>query len=161
MSNTPETDVKTEAGSRQEQAMEIVKVSMAWSCGAGLIPMPLLDMAAIAAVQVRMLQNLAAFYDIPFKKNVAKSLVASLLGGTGAFLVAGPLGSLVKIVPLVGPLASIVVSPAAAAATTYAVGKVFIQHFESGGTFLNLNPDEVRKYYYAERDKADGKAEAA
>ena len=85
MSNTPETDVKTEAGSRQEQAMAIVKGSMGWSCGAGLIPMPLLDMAAIAAVQVRMLQKLAAFYDIPFKKNVAKSLVASLLGGTGAF----------------------------------------------------------------------------
>ena len=32
-------------------------------------------------------------------------------------------------------------------ATTYAVGKVFIQHFEMGGTLLNFNPDEVRKYF--------------
>ena len=34
-----------------------------------------------------------------------------------------------------------------AGATTYAVGKVFIQHFESGGTFLNFNPDSVKEYY--------------
>jgi len=27
------------------------------------------------------------------------------------------------------------------------VGKVFMQHFASGGTFLNFNPDEVKEYY--------------
>ena len=32
-------------------------------------------------------------------------------------------------------------------ASTWALGKVFIQHFESGGTFLDFNPEKVREYY--------------
>jgi hypothetical protein len=28
--------------------------------------------------------------------------------------------------------------------------KVFIQHFESGGTFLDLDPDKVREYFKAQ-----------
>ncbi|MCI5165392.1 MAG: GTPase, partial [Candidatus Electrothrix sp. GM3_4] len=37
--------------------------------------------------------------------------------------------------------------PATAEAVTYAVGKVFHQHFASGGTFLTFDPDKVREYY--------------
>ncbi len=40
--------------------------------------------------------------------------------------------------------------PTFAAASTYAVGKIFVQHFESGGTVLSFNPDKVRDYYEAE-----------
>jgi hypothetical protein len=43
--------------------------------------------------------------------------------------------------------------PGVAGAATYAVGKVFIQHFESGGTLLNFNPDSVRDYYKQELQK--------
>ena len=32
-------------------------------------------------------------------------------------------------------------------ATTYAVGKVFTQHFESGGTFLTFDAAKVREYF--------------
>jgi len=34
-------------------------------------------------------------------------------------------------------------------AGTYAVGKVFIEHFESGGTFLSFDPDKVREKFKA------------
>jgi len=37
--------------------------------------------------------------------------------------------------------------PITAGAVTYAVGKVFHQHFASGGTFLSFDPDKVRDYY--------------
>ena len=30
---------------------------------------------------------------------------------------------------------------------TYAAGRVFHQHFASGGTFLTFDPDKVREYY--------------
>ena len=32
-------------------------------------------------------------------------------------------------------------------ATTYAVGKVFIEHFESGGTFLDFDPEKMRDHF--------------
>ena len=56
--------------------------------------------------------------------------------------------SLMKGVPLIGLTVGALAMPVLAGATTYAVGKVFVQHFASGGTFLNFNPDEVREYYY-------------
>jgi len=36
------------------------------------------------------------------------------------------------------------------AASTYAIGKVFLQHFESRNTMLTSDPEKVR-VYYAER----------
>jgi hypothetical protein len=32
-------------------------------------------------------------------------------------------------------------------ATTYAVGNLFIQHFESGGTLLDFDPAKTREYF--------------
>ena len=55
--------------------------------------------------------------------------------------------------PVVGTFLSTFVEPAAAAASTYALGHVFLQHFESGGTLLNLDPDAMRQHYYEEYRK--------
>jgi uncharacterized protein (DUF697 family) len=55
--------------------------------------------------------------------------------------------SVVKFVPVVGSLAGMITEPAIAAAATYALGKVFIQHFESGGTLLDFNIRTQRHQY--------------
>jgi hypothetical protein len=44
-------------------------------------------------------------------------------------------------------------------ASTYAVGKIFVRHFESGGTFLNFNPEQVKEAFQKEFD--DGSKLAA
>jgi len=132
---------------REEESNRIVQSYMGWSTGAGLIPLPLVDLAAITAVQLRMLYSLSHHYKVPFSRDAAKSIVGALVGGGGAYLLAAPTGSLLKLIPVVGQLAGMLAEPAVAAAATYALGKVFIQHFESGGTFLDFNPDEVRRFY--------------
>ena len=38
-------------------------------------------------------------------------------------------------------------------ASTYAIGKVFVQHFESGGTILTFDPQRVREYYEQQFEK--------
>jgi hypothetical protein len=35
----------------------------------------------------------------------------------------------------------------AASALTYAIGRVFIHHFELGGTLLNFDADKLRSYF--------------
>ncbi len=37
--------------------------------------------------------------------------------------------------------------PILCGAATYATGKVFIQHFASGGTFLTFDPAKVKAHY--------------
>ena len=55
--------------------------------------------------------------------------------------------TLAKAIPGIGTTAGVVAMPILGGATTYATGKVFIQHFASGGTFLSFNPDKVKAYY--------------
>ncbi|MCP4693219.1 MAG: DUF697 domain-containing protein [Desulfobacterales bacterium] len=141
---------------KREQAENIIKNHVLGSVGIGLIPVPLVDMLALTGVQLNMLRRLAKAYKIPFLKDKGKHMIASLLGGFFSVHAAAPLTGLVKIVPVVGQVAGVLSMPAAAGATTYAMGKVFIQHFESGGTFLNFDPEKVREYFremYQEGEK--------
>ncbi len=140
---------------REEGAQKIINKYSLVSAGVGLVPIPLVDLAGIAGVQVKMISDLAKHYDIPFKKDIGKSAVAGLVGSeVGNTLGTGAIRSLVKSIPVVGTVAGITVLPAFAGASTMAIGKVFTQHFESGGTFLNFKPDEVREHYQAELSAA-------
>lgn len=121
--------------------------------------MPALDVLTIAALQVKMIAELAAYYGQPFRKDRAKASVFALLGGaTSTRLAYGVGGSILKSIPLVGQLGGMLTMPACAAAVTYAVGQVFIQHFESGGTLLEFEPDTMRGRFNAALGRAGASA---
>ncbi|HLA28319.1 MAG TPA: DUF697 domain-containing protein [Syntrophales bacterium] len=130
-------------GEKQYEALRLVRQYMLWSAGAGLVPIPFLDMLAVVALQLRMLKRLCALYGLNYAEQRAKSVVTSLIGGIHAGLIAG---SMIRLIPIIG-LASLAAIPAASGALTYAVGRVFIQHFECGGAFLDFDPAKVRKYF--------------
>lgn len=132
---------------RLANANEIVKRNVTYSVVAGMVPFPLVDLAGIAGVQLNMLNDLSKLYNVPFFKHKAKNILASLVGTIGTASLTSALGSLVKFIPVVGTVTGVVAMPVIAGASTYAVGKVFIQHFESGGTFLNFDPAETRAFY--------------
>ncbi len=118
------------------------------SMAVGLIPVPLVDFAGVTLVQLNMLRALGKRYNVPFSKGVAKNILSSLVGGAVPAVASPALAaSLAKMVPAVGVTVGVVTMPIVAGASTYAVGKVFIQHFASGGTFLTFDPDKVKEYY--------------
>ena len=132
-------------------AERIIRQNVIWAVGGGLLPFPLVDMVAITAVEVKMLREWSALYEVPFKEDRVKNITASLLAGLGAPALGTALTmSLVKAVPVVGFISAFVAVPGLAAAFTYAVGKVFIQHFASGGTFLDFDPQKVREHFARE-----------
>lgn len=133
--------------SKQEQAEAVMKSMMLWSMGAGLVPIPLLDIAAISGVQIKMLNDMSKIYETPFAEHKVKNIIGALVGGVGSIQFGLPLASLVKIIPVVGQIGSIAAVPVMAGASTYALGKVFIQHFESGGTFLDFDPAKVKDHF--------------
>lgn len=137
--------------SKLEQANLIVKKYMNWSFVGGLIPVPMADVAAVSAVQMKMLSDLATLYDVPFKTHAAKSIIGSLLGAVVPSIAAsGVLATGVKFLPVVGTTVGLLTMPALSVAATYAVGKVFVTHFEAGGTFLDFDPEKVREHFRAE-----------
>ena len=144
----------SESNARQVQALRIIKANVGWSTGAGLVPFPFLDLAAISAVQIRMIKQLSDLYGVPFRKEAAKEVIGVAVGSGGAWLVSAPIASAAKFIPVIGTFISTFVEPAAAAASTYALGRVFVQHFKFGGTLLDLDPEAVRRHYFDEFQKS-------
>jgi uncharacterized protein (DUF697 family) len=118
------------------------------SMGLGLIPIPIADFAGISIVQINLLRKLAKAYHVPFFRGAAKNILSALVGAMVPASVSGTVAaSITKFIPALGQTAGVVTMPALAGASTYAVGKVFIQHFASGGTFLTFDPEKVKGYY--------------
>lgn len=125
---------------RQATAEALIKRHVPYALGAGFIPLPMIDVAAISGVQIKLIAELSTLYGVPFAANQAKAIVASLLGGAGSLsLAAALLGSLAKLVPGAGYALGAGAVPLTAGALTYAVGHVFRAHFESGGTLLTFD----------------------
>jgi uncharacterized protein (DUF697 family) len=144
---------------RDEAAEKLVDRFTLWSGGAGLIPIPLVDIAAVGGVQIQMLRRLSELYDVPFSENAGKSVLASLAGSlipaSAASTTAMGLTSALKLIPGVGTIIAAVTMPAFSAGATYLIGKVFIQHFASGGTLLDFNPPDYREFIKAQKEKLD------
>lgn len=126
-----------------EQANKITNRKTLYAAGAGLIPFPIVDAAALLGVQLTMIHSISKLYDIPFKKHRVKSLIASLIGSGGTV-------GLIKLIPGLGTIIGGATSAVAGAAATYALGRVFTQHFDQGGTLLNFDPIASRAYFYQE-----------
>lgn len=143
-----------ETTDREKQAATIIQRHAMGAIAAGALPMPLVDLAAITGTQMNMARSLAKLYEIPFSQELSKSIIVSLVGGS--FSVAS--ASLLKFIPVAGQLIGSLSVPVFAGASTYAIGKVFVQHFESGGTFLTLDPKKVKEYYAREFNKGEEEA---
>ena len=143
---------ETSADSRRASAVKLVERFSLLSGAAGLIPVPLVDLAAIGGLQIQMLHLISKIYGVPFAKNRGKAVIASLAGsmipassGIGA-------ASIVKSVPIVGTAISAIAMPVLSAGATYAIGMAFIQHFATGGTLLDFNVRDYREFIKAQKE---------
>lgn len=142
---------------RDEQASQLVDRYSLWAGAAGLVPVPILDIAVVGGVQLQMLRKLSEVYEVPFSDNMGKSVIASLAGAlipaSTATTTAMGVGSLMKGLPGIGTAIGALTMPVFSAGATYIIGKVFIQHFASGGTLLDFNPPDYREFIKAQKEK--------
>jgi uncharacterized protein (DUF697 family) len=115
-------------------ADEIIDRYSLYAAGAGIVPIPLVDLAFIGGIQLRMIGALSTHYGLPFDRQLAKSMLASAAASFGAaHLGYRTGGSLLKSIPVFGHAAGMVAVPLSAYAVTMALGKVFAKHFANGG----------------------------
>lgn len=149
--NADEGQVIVVSGS-QEKHDRIVRGHVIWAMGAGLIPIPLFDIAAVTAIQMDALKKLAEEEGIDYSTDGGKRFVTALTGGTFARLGA----SLVKGIPGVGTVIGGLSMSAMSAASTYAICQVALKHFRSERDFLAVDLDDAKRLY--ERTLEKGKA---
>ncbi len=150
------TEVRTERLARAER---IVQSHMKWAMGLGLIPIPLLDMMALIGTQVAMLTELGANYEIPLEEIRQKSLLTAAVSGfVTQSLAARSFCYLLWWVPALGVLLGPLTFSGLAGACTYAVGHVFIRHFENGGTLVDFQPQEAQEHFDEQLEQGKGEA---
>lgn len=151
-SNVP---VAPETPSKGEAADKVIRNYALGATIPSLIPAPMLDLVAVTGVQLKMLHSLAKTYGVPFKEDSGKAAIAALVGGTGSLGISRLVTSAVKAVPFVGQLTGALTMPAINAAATYAIGRTFKMHFETGGSMLSFDAGKVRNYF--EQQLKEGK----
>jgi hypothetical protein len=112
--------------SKRDRASDIVRSNLAWSAAAGVLPLPLFDLIAITGVQLKMVAEISAVYKVPFSEHAARSVILSLLGTLGG-----------------GAVATAFVASAFK----------FIEHFERGGTILDLDAARLKHFFKEEYSK--------
>lgn len=142
--NAPSIGAAPSAGAAPSpEASKIVRTHALAAVAAGLVPIPFAGIPILGAIHLRMLRQLAKHYKVEFSEQLANSIIGSLVGISATATATGFLW----MVPGIGQalsMAGILTLPSAA---TYALGEVFIKHFESGGTFLTFDPDRAKPDY--------------
>jgi len=120
------------AAKRRVIARRIVERHRTYAAVGGLVPVPVANIASVTAINLRMVQQLSALYQMPFQRDRARAAIVSLIGG------AAPSGfgmatssALMWIIPG-GMFVGLGVSALSAGALTRAIGQVFAESFENG-----------------------------
>ena len=107
------------------------------------MPVPLLDIAAVTAIQIDMLRQLAGVFEVDYSQSTGKVFVSGLTGGTLARIGA----SLVKSVPGIGTVIGGISMPLLSGASTYAVAQVAVAHFGSRGGLREIDMEWAKRAY--------------
>ncbi len=134
---------KINVSETKKQADKVVKKHVLWAMAAGAIPIPMVDLFGVSAIQLDMLKQLCKIYDIDYDANQGKNLVAAFVGSTVARIGA----SAFKSIPIVGMLLGTISMSILSGATTYAVAHVFISNFEDGVGIFEINLEKGEKLF--------------
>jgi len=133
----------------EASAMKIVYRYMAVSAGAALIPVPGVDTAILAGVHVALIKELCDHYSVSFTEHTARNvliaIVASVVPATiGSFAGRG----ILKLLPSGARIIGWALMSASSAAFSYGIGRLFILHFESGGTLLSFDTSGLHNVFH-------------
>lgn len=131
---------------RHDIASSILKRYAVASGGAGLITAPFLGIAATTALHLALIRDLSLLYGVEFSKDSARGILIAL----GAAFVPGWIGgalerSVLKRLSGITGMLGWVALAGFSAAVTYGLGKVMIEHFESGGDLKNVDMEKLHR----------------
>lgn len=124
------------------------------SLSALLVPTLLGEWVLLPAIQLTLIHKLCKLYGQKFVVNAAKAKIGIFLSWLLVLSTADSFGIILQHIPIIGTSWRRISTALIGSASTYAIGKVFILHFESGGTLLSLDPETIRNYYFEQLEKA-------
>ena len=120
-----------------------------YSMGVGTIPIPLIDLTAVTAVQLDMVKQLTRLYGQNHDENIGKAFIASLTSSTLARMGA----SMIKAIPGIGTLIGGVSMSITSGASTYALGNVVVNFLSANIPLDEVDEDLAKEMYKEEYEE--------
>jgi uncharacterized protein (DUF697 family) len=124
---------------RRMRALRIVDRYAAYSAVGGIVPLPLVNVASITGLTVRMVKVLSNHYGAPFEKDRARAIVVGFVAGVMPSGLGSIASSTLTYLMPHAAIAGLAVSSVTAAACTRSIGRIFVEHFENGATLADLH----------------------
>jgi uncharacterized protein (DUF697 family) len=125
---------------RRAQANAIVSKYAAWSSAFGVLPIPFVDIAGISGTQVSMVVALCKHYNVPVSEKWVRAILSAIAGGVAPWAVtSGVVSTFLKGVPGWGLGVGFVGMAGLSNLASWTIGKLFIEHFEAGGTLEDVD----------------------
>ena len=131
------------------KAEKIIHQHILWSIGAGLVPIPILDIAAVSGIQLDMLKQLSSLYGVRYSESEGKVWLSAL----SCIILAKVAANAIKLIPGIGSIVGGASMAAVSGASTYALGQIAVKHFESSGDLSNLDMNAAKRTYEEELEK--------
>ena len=120
------------AARRRALAHKIVSRHKNYAAAGGLVPLPVINIAGVTAINLRMVKQLSELYQVPFERDRTRSLIVGLIGGAVPTGVGTATSSIMMWVMPGGVLLGLGAAALTAGALTRGIGLVFIESFERG-----------------------------
>ena len=140
MEESPKGEIKIQKRTNDDK---VIRNHVYMAVAGGLVPVPIVDIASVTAIQIAMIRELCTIHDISFSESLGKTIITALTGNSLARAGA----SLIKAIPGVGSVVGGVSMGILSGASTYALGNVFSLHFQSGGSMQDVNVNNFTDYY--------------
>lgn len=127
----------------RKESEKIIKQHVTWAVGAGLVPIPFLDVVAVSGIQLDMLKQLCRVNNISYSESTGKAMLSAVTGSSFARLGA----SAIKAIPGIGSLIGAISMPVLSGASTYAIGHAALWHFENGGDLFEIDFGKIKEMY--------------
>jgi uncharacterized protein (DUF697 family) len=123
---------------RRAMANAIVKRYGNYAAGSGIIPLPIVNVAGVTAINIRMVKMLSDLYGVPFERDRTRAIVVGLAAGTMPTGLAAVAASTLSYFTPASAFFALAISSVTAATCTRSIGRTFVEHFESGAGSYDL-----------------------
>ena len=112
---------------KRDQAWRIINQSMKRVGTIALLPVPLIDLAAVTYIQTDMLRKLARTFELDYHEPLVLNIVGKVWKAYYGFTLGTSLaGSAAKMIPFVGSMIGMATVNYSAVGSTYSLGKLVI-----------------------------------
>ncbi len=130
---------------RMRGAKAIIRKHTLGSTAVGFFPFGIGTSVVCGGLQVSMIRQLCRCYNVKFSKNAAVTAVSVALGVFASAEIVHLAGRIAMMfIPAWARVLRLVSSVAASNSTTFLLGRIFVYHFEMGGSLFDLDAEKTR-----------------